>query len=58
MKRTVMLASIASSLFFLSPGAAPPAKQPYTTWSDYGGSADSSQYSALRQINKSNVSRI
>jgi quinoprotein glucose dehydrogenase len=30
-------------------------KQPYTTWSDYGGSADSMQYSALKQINRSNV---
>jgi quinoprotein glucose dehydrogenase len=27
----------------------------YTTWSDYEGSADSAQYSALTQINKSNV---
>jgi quinoprotein glucose dehydrogenase len=27
----------------------------YTTWSDYGGSADSAQYSALDQINRSNV---
>ena len=31
---------------------------PYTTWSDYGGSSDSMQYSALRQINKTNVSRL
>ena len=30
----------------------------YTTWSDYGGSADSMQYSALQQINKSNVARL
>lgn len=30
----------------------------YTTWSDYGGSADSAQYSALRQIDRSNVSRL
>jgi len=28
---------------------------PYTTWSDYGGSADSMQYSALEHINKTNV---
>jgi quinoprotein glucose dehydrogenase len=28
---------------------------PYTTWRDYGGSADSMQYSALRQIDKTNV---
>jgi quinoprotein glucose dehydrogenase len=27
----------------------------YTTWSDYGGTADSMQYSALKQIDKSNV---
>jgi quinoprotein glucose dehydrogenase len=31
------------------------AATPYTTWSDYGGSADSAQYSALTQINRSNV---
>ena len=30
-------------------------KAPHTTWSDYGGSSDSAQYSALAQINRSNV---
>ena len=30
----------------------------YTTWSDYGGTADSMQYSALKQVNKSNVNRL
>ena len=30
----------------------------YTTWSDYGGSADSMQYSALSQIDKSNVNQL
>ena len=39
-------------------GAAPPKKQPYTTWSSYGGTLDSMQYSALTQINKSNVSQL
>src|SRR5690242_1645245 len=34
--------------------AAAPAK-PHTTWAEYGGGADSSQFSALTQINKSNV---
>lgn len=34
------------------------AKHPYTTWSDYGGSADSMQYSALQQITRSNVSQL
>jgi quinoprotein glucose dehydrogenase len=32
--------------------------KPYTTWSDYAGSADSMQYSALRQITKANVARL
>src|SRR5437868_2748262 len=36
--------------------AAEPA--PYTTWSDYGGSADSMQYSALTQVNKTNVKQL
>ena len=36
----------------------PATKQPYTTWSDYGGASDSMQYSALTQINKTNVSRL
>jgi quinoprotein glucose dehydrogenase len=30
----------------------------HTTWRAYGGSADGAQYSALRQINRSNVSRL
>ncbi|MCU1225653.1 MAG: hypothetical protein JWQ42_3746, partial [Edaphobacter sp.] len=30
-------------------------KESYSSWSDYGGSADSMQYSAARQIDKSNV---
>lgn len=32
--------------------------QNHATWSDYGGGADSSQYSALRQINRNNVSQL
>lgn len=39
-------------------GEPPPKNRHYTTWSDYGGSADSMQYSALKQIDKSNVSRL
>ena len=35
--------------------ASRPRRKPYTTWSDYGGSADSMQYSALTQITKENV---
>jgi quinoprotein glucose dehydrogenase len=30
----------------------------HTTWSDYAGGPDSAQYSALRQINRSNVSQL
>lgn len=30
----------------------------YTTWSDYSGSADSMQYSALTQINKNNAAQL
>ena len=33
-------------------------KQPYATWSDFGGNMDSMQYSALKQINKTNVSKL
>jgi quinoprotein glucose dehydrogenase len=32
--------------------------KPWTNWNDYGGSADSMQYSALSQINKSNVKKL
>jgi quinoprotein glucose dehydrogenase len=31
---------------------------PYTTWHNYGGTADSAQYSALKQINRSNVAQL
>src|SRR5262249_1037011 len=42
---------------YLCVGAAH-ADQPYTTWREYGGGAHSSQYSALKQIDKSNVARL
>jgi quinoprotein glucose dehydrogenase len=38
--------------------AASKAGEAYTTWSDDEGSADSAQYSALTQINKSNVGQL
>ncbi len=31
---------------------------PYTSWREYGGSPDDAQYSALKQINRSNVSEL
>src|SRR2546425_104502 len=37
----------------------PPATaKPHTTWSDYGGGPDGSQYSAFDEINRSNVSTL
>ena len=32
--------------------------KPHTTWNDYGGGADASQYSALNQIDRTNVNRL
>jgi quinoprotein glucose dehydrogenase len=45
---TPLVVLFASSLF----------AQPYTTWADYSGASDSSQFSALDQINRSNVSKL
>ena len=36
----------------------PAAAQDHRTWRDYGGAADSAQYSALAQIDRSNVTRL
>jgi quinoprotein glucose dehydrogenase len=36
----------------------PVAAQDHKIWSDYGGAADAAQYSALSQINRSNVSQL
>jgi quinoprotein glucose dehydrogenase len=33
-------------------------KQPHSTWSDFGGALDSLQYSSLKQINKTNASKL
>jgi quinoprotein glucose dehydrogenase len=33
-------------------------KDPHAQWKDYGGAPDGAQYSSLRQINRSNVSRL
>ncbi|HLG55198.1 MAG TPA: pyrroloquinoline quinone-dependent dehydrogenase [Vicinamibacterales bacterium] len=41
-----------------SSGPSRGAAKPYTTWTAYQGGAHSSQYSALDQINKSNVSQL
>jgi quinoprotein glucose dehydrogenase len=36
----------------------PAPAQNHATWSDYGGASDSAQYSALKQINRSNVNQL
>jgi quinoprotein glucose dehydrogenase len=46
----------AASLTVAAGQSAP--RKPYTTWSDYGGSADSMQYSALSRITKANVNQL
>ncbi len=59
-RKFVFLAGIGLAGFLALWGQSPtPAAQPsYTTWSHYGGSVDSMQYSALDQVNKSNVSQL
>jgi quinoprotein glucose dehydrogenase len=47
--------SVASFIFL---AALPVAAQNHKTWSDYGGASDAAQYSALKQINRSNVSQL
>lgn len=46
---------LAASLAF---GKTAPNAEAYRDWSDYGGAADSAQYSALTQINRENVRRL
>jgi quinoprotein glucose dehydrogenase len=53
--------SVAAALtgFLLIAGMARPASTPaYQSWSEYGGSTDSAQYSGLRQIDQSNVAKL
>jgi glucose dehydrogenase len=46
------------ALLILSGISAGAAERPPATWSQYLGGADSSQYSSLKQINKSNVAKL
>ena len=52
------LAVLLAGLVISRSVSAQPKPQPYTAWSDYGGAADGSQYSALKQIDKSNVAKL
>jgi quinoprotein glucose dehydrogenase len=60
--RTFGAAGLAALLlgFVILRGAPVPKKapRPYTTWSAWGGTKDSMQYSALTQINKTNVTQL
>ena len=47
-----------AALVAQSGGSRSASAKPYTTWTAYQGGSHSSQYSALDQINKSNVSRL
>ena len=47
-----------AALVAQSGGSRSGSAKPYTTWTAYQGGSHSSQYSALDQINKSNVSRL
>jgi quinoprotein glucose dehydrogenase len=42
----------------LAPAQTNGQQKPYTTWREYGGSADSMQYSALTQVDRSNVTKL
>jgi len=35
-----------------------PVARPFDTWKSYGGGVDSSQYSSLKEINKTNVAQL
>src|SRR5689334_11923941 len=59
--------SFASALLFVVPTIRPrvhanagdsSGNAPYSNWRQYGGSADDAQYSALKQINKTNVAQL
>jgi glucose dehydrogenase len=57
MRRLGRFVVLAAGLFAAATGVGGQAR-PYTTWTAYSGGAHSSQYSALNQINKSNVSQL
>ena len=50
--------ALLASASFLCAAIDAHAQTPYTTWREYGGGAHSSQYSALKQIDKSNVAQL
>jgi glucose dehydrogenase len=59
-RHPLWIVAVAAAFFacLMSGSEARPAKQTHATWSDYGGAADSAQYSSLRQIDRSNVKKL
>jgi glucose dehydrogenase len=55
---TFRLATLASLVRSGPPAAYAAEARPFSTWHEHLGGADSSQYSSLRQINKSNVKQL
>jgi quinoprotein glucose dehydrogenase len=55
---TAVVAALVAGVAHQSVEASDKGAKPYTTWRDYEGSPDSAQYSALTQINKSNVAQL
>jgi quinoprotein glucose dehydrogenase len=49
---------VAAALLVLRAGTGTEEQRAYVTWSDYGGSADSMQYSALTQVRRDNVTKL
>src|SRR2546425_8293463 len=58
MRRLGRFVVLAAGLLAAASGVGGQGAKPYTTWTAYSGGAHSSQYSALNQINKSNVSQL
>src|SRR5439155_3212959 len=52
MKRALRAILVAAAAFLA------PVDRSFDTWKSYGGRVDSSQYSSLKQINKSNVKQL
>ena len=52
------LGSAALTFGFLAAAGVAQGQAPYTTWRDYKGSPDSSNYSALKQVSRSNVNKL
>ena len=55
-KNAILIGAFVGCLSFTGLAAAPPA--PNTTWSTFGGTAADANYSALRQIDRTNVSKL